>query len=851
MIKIFSGLTVRVDSSSDTHFITGRDDAVYFYSLDGRGQCCAIEGEKVALAWFRNYLVVATVDNHKQSFNNHSSMNNEKEEMKHTLTIFDVPNKYIAYTAPIKPIKAITSEWGTLFAIMENDNSIFQLTEKDIQTKLDLLFKKNFYDVAIKIAKSNQYDSYGLVDIFRQYGDHLYSKADYSGAIENYIKTIGQLEPSYVIRRFLDAHRIHDLTAYLRELHKTKNANEDHTILLLNCYTKLKDEERLDNFIFKKDKREALDFDIDIAIRVCRQAGYNNHALSLAKAHGKHATYLQIQLDDLNNYEEALSYISSLPFEDAEKNVVQYGGILLQNLPAKMVAFLKILCTDYQPTCLPNASEEELGTGSENDMQMKTFQSPNCSNPDNFLRHFFKKSDEAIDFLEHMIKVKPEKSSELVYNSLLEHYLQSYGTLQVDYETDDLADDVKSFHQQSKAELERKLLGTLKSSNAKYNSDHVLVLCQLHNFHPGTLYLYEKKQLYGEILKHHIQHQNVAAAVATCRKFGDQNPGLWLQTLQFVANDCSYDNPAQQDQIAEILSVVEQNRLMSPLLVIRTLAASPNANLGLVRDFLKNAILIEDRQTKEDEDLIERYRVDTAEMKDKIHRLKEDATTFQVSKCTACNHTLELPSVHFLCQHSYHQHCFQSYSESEAECPKCNTKNKGILDIIKSQKQSQHHHDQFHSRLEKAPGGIEDGFSVVADYFGRGLFKKKEDSSPYNQVQAQQPLLTQQSGSIVDQMKSMTIKHQTHDIAMANQGSARSINSGVQYDSSQFQVPKTRDRSPNPTPEARIAPIQGSTTNPFGDSFDDSPKKSNSKANNPFGDDLDDNYDDNLNPFSS
>ena len=54
-----------------------------------------------------------------------------------------------------------------------------------------------------------------------------------------------------------------------------------------------------------------------------------------------------------------------------------------------------------------------------------------------------------------MIKVKPEKSSELVYNSLLEHYLQSYGTLQVDYETDDLADDVKSLHQQSKAELER------------------------------------------------------------------------------------------------------------------------------------------------------------------------------------------------------------------------------------------------------------------------------------------------------------------------------------------------------------------------------------------------------------
>ena len=50
----------------------------------------------------------------------------------------------------------------------------------------------------------------------RQYGDHLYSKRDYEGAIVQYIKTIGRLEPSYVIRKFLDAQRIHNLTAYLQ-----------------------------------------------------------------------------------------------------------------------------------------------------------------------------------------------------------------------------------------------------------------------------------------------------------------------------------------------------------------------------------------------------------------------------------------------------------------------------------------------------------------------------------------------------------------------------------------------------------------------------------------------------------
>jgi hypothetical protein len=57
------------------------------------------------------------------------------------------------------------------------------------------------FTLCFRIAKSQQYDSEGLIDIFRQYGDHLYTKGDHSAAIEQYIKTIGKLEPSYVIRK--------------------------------------------------------------------------------------------------------------------------------------------------------------------------------------------------------------------------------------------------------------------------------------------------------------------------------------------------------------------------------------------------------------------------------------------------------------------------------------------------------------------------------------------------------------------------------------------------------------------------------------------------------------------------
>jgi hypothetical protein len=49
----------------------------------------------------------------------------------------------------------------------------------------------------------------------RKFGDYLYAKGDYDGAMAQYIETLGCVEPSYVIRLFLDARRIANLTAYL------------------------------------------------------------------------------------------------------------------------------------------------------------------------------------------------------------------------------------------------------------------------------------------------------------------------------------------------------------------------------------------------------------------------------------------------------------------------------------------------------------------------------------------------------------------------------------------------------------------------------------------------------------
>lgn len=75
------------------------------------------------------------------------------------------------------------------------------------------------------------------------------------------------------------------------------------------------------------------------------------------------------------------------------------------------------------------------------------------------------------------------------------------------------------------------------------------------------------------------------------------------------------------------------------------------------------------------------------------------AKIFQKTKCNMCNSPLELPSVHFLCSHSFHQHCFESYAESEAECPTCTPENRKVMDMLRAQDQKRDLHDHFNRQV--------------------------------------------------------------------------------------------------------------------------------------------------------
>ncbi|XP_041361621.1 vacuolar protein sorting-associated protein 11 homolog [Gigantopelta aegis] len=678
--------SVMSDASQDNQLVIGRPDAVYFYQPDGRGPCLAFEGDKLQLHWFRGYLVVVGKDS--KPLSRAPVLAIQGLEMN-IVTVYDIQNKFIAYSAPYPDVIDVMCEWGSLY-ILAGDRKLYQLQEKDTQTKLEMLFKKNNYTLAISLAKSQQYDQDGLIDIFTQYGDHLYSKGDHDGAIDQYIKTIGKLEASYVIRKFLDAQRIHNLTKYLQALHKAQMATEEHTTLLLNCYTKLKDVSKLDEFIMTKDRE--VDFDVETAIKVCRSAGYHDHALSLAEKHRKHEWYLKIQLEDICDFEKALLYIGRLEFVEAEINIKKYGKVLMSKVPRQTTELLKRLCTDFRPMDSPLVDQSSLEGG---------IQHIEKANAEEFIHIFVNNSAKLTEFLEHMVEVQPNSSC-LVYNTLLELYLH---------------DLIHKEEIALRVEQERKTLELLKRTDAQYDIDHARILCQMNNFKAGILYLYEKAQLYQQILRYHMEHDEFIHVIDTCKKFGQQDQSLWVQALSYFAK--KEDNC--KTQLMEVLSHIDKKNLLPPLLVIQTLAHNSTATLSVVKDYIIRRLQLENDQIAEDERLITQYREDTEKKRAQIEELKTSAKIFQASKCNICNHGLELPSVHFLCEpHSYHQHCFESYAENDTECPVCAAENRKIMDIIRAQEQTKDIHEYFHNQLERS----QDGFSVVADYFGRGVFNK-------------------------------------------------------------------------------------------------------------------------------
>ncbi|CAK96885.1 uncharacterized protein An11g00940 [Aspergillus niger] len=716
--------------------LVAREDAIYTYGPHGRGPSYAFESRKDSITTFKDY--VALVCPPRDTTAKPDTLRNmgvgQADDIfkTTTFTLLDTDLKFIAHSESlVSSVKNIFVEWGDLF-LLTTDGKLYRYREKSLQQKLEILYQRNLYILAINLAQKTGVDTLQQNAIYRKYGDFLYQRGDYDTAMQQYLRAIDNTEPSQVIRKYLDTQRIHNLIEYLEELHDHDRATVDHTTLLLNCYAKLKDTGKLDAFIKAPGE---LKFDLETAIAMCRQGGYFEQAAYLATKYGENDMVVDILIEDSKKYAEAVEYIWRLDPELAYHNLMKYARVLLSNCPEKTTElFIKYYKGQYtpkteveapsmehqaQPTStlqslaaflplsLINASagsKPEVEAPPAEDKATEELVEYQIPKPRTAFSAFVGHPDEFISFLEALIQQDNLKEDDKIdlYTTLFEMYL-------------DTASRQKDAAQ--KVEWEDKAKKLIEGKDIPISTSSVLLLSDLSGFREGSTLVREQEGLLSDIFRSFTSAKDTQGAIKALKRYGPEKPQLYVDALTYFASSPQILEEAG-DELDAVLKKIDEGGLMTPLQVIQTLSNNAVVTMGRLKKYLSDNIERERKEISTNRRLISSYSTETENKRKELEQLGSKPVVFQARRCMSCGGALDLPTVHFLCKHSFHQRCLNRVDE-DAECPACAPQNSTIKAIRKRQVESADQHDLFKGELQRS----KDRFGVVSEFFGRGVMR--------------------------------------------------------------------------------------------------------------------------------
>lgn len=216
-----AGLGCAVMDGKARDLIVGRDEGIYLYGLEGRGAVLAYEGPKASIHNLGKSLVIVSPPFTPSANSNSATVRRSAAAVSEStssssvssakVTVFDLVNKFVSYSAVHKHgvqhvIAAATPSSNTSSNLTDihlllGDGNLLRLSEISTQAKIEALYRKNLYTLAGAVARSEGMDDQGIKEIWSRYGDYLYAKGDFEAAIGQFVKTLGYLQPSYVIRK--------------------------------------------------------------------------------------------------------------------------------------------------------------------------------------------------------------------------------------------------------------------------------------------------------------------------------------------------------------------------------------------------------------------------------------------------------------------------------------------------------------------------------------------------------------------------------------------------------------------------------------------------------------------------
>ncbi|VDL92423.1 unnamed protein product [Schistocephalus solidus] len=223
------------------------------------------------------------------------------------------------------------------------------------------------------------------------------------------------------------------------------------------------------------------------------------------------------------------------------------------------------------------------------------------------------------------------------------------------------------------------------TSPLPYDTDKALVLCSQRKFFEGCLFLWEKNRHRANFQALSLLFYANAQSVGLDKIMPDfqLNPGIKAISVTFDRGDSLYGIYCLCSGIRPLdLSYVEENNLASPLVVLKLLTSvdpSKCCKLGSVKDYLLRYLEAGRQKVEANQAEMQRLREETLRNREIVRQLKTRVKIFQQQKCAVCDQALQPPSIHFLCDHSYHEACFESYSSEDQQCPACTPRNRQLL----------------------------------------------------------------------------------------------------------------------------------------------------------------------------
>lgn len=91
----------------------------------------------------------------------------------------------------------------------------------------------------------------------------------------------------------------------------------------------------------------------------------------------------------------------------------------------------------------------------------------------------------------------------------------------------------------------------LRNEGGNYDSKKAMILCQMSNFTPGVLYLYEQSRMFKQILAHFISRADSNKVIEICSKFAEEEPNLWVDALWYFSEIYGDANEANTLKVLE------------------------------------------------------------------------------------------------------------------------------------------------------------------------------------------------------------------------------------------------------------------------------------------------------------